>query len=482
MGDDRGIRLTPLVRTGRELTALAAPIAGVQFAQVALTTTDLAVMGLIGVQAIAAGGLAAILYNLMRTMCVGVVTAVGNLVAGAAAQGEARSGSDGPDAQAQTEVRQITRSAFLVATVAAVLLGAALIALGYLLPIFGLDKDVLAGARPMMITLAPGLVPMVWLNVLRQFSVGMRRPGPLLAVSIASIAVNAALDFALVYGVLGVPRLGLAGIGLATTLVQTLSVAVFYFMLRRDSRLAPLLSIDAWNADGRIARNILRLGVPISLTYGSEAGITSLAAVVMGAFGPTALAAHNVVTQLTRIAFQISIGLSHGSSILISRAIGKGDKGQAKQIAVAALLLGAITTVILGLLYLVAPTAVLRPFLDPTDSATIVVAKFFLLFAIIQQIVDFTQNIAVGLLRGIGNTTAGLRATSAGYWLVGLPTMMLLAFPAHLHGAGIWIGLSTGFAATAALLLRRFRKDLPQTAWPAPSPGSQPLEDYPLED
>lgn len=90
------------------------------------------------------------------------------------------------------------------------------------------------------------------------------------------------------------------------------------------------------------------------------------------------------------------------------------------------------------------------------------IAKFFLFFAIIQQIVDFTQNIAVGLLRGIGNTKAGLRATTVGYWLVGLPAMLLLAFPAQLHGAGVWIGLSTGFAATAALLLRRFRKDLPQ--------------------
>lgn len=205
MGENRWVRLAPLMRTGRQLTALAAPIAGVQFAQVALTTTDLAMMGLIGVQAIAAGGLAAILYNLMRTMCVGVVTAVGNLVATAAAQGEARSGSDRPDTKAHTEIRQINRSAFLVATLTAVLLGAALIALGYVLPVFGVDKDVLALARPMMIALAPGLVPMVWLNVLRQFSVGMRRPGPLLAVSIASIALNAALDLVFIYGLLGLP-------------------------------------------------------------------------------------------------------------------------------------------------------------------------------------------------------------------------------------------------------------------------------------
>jgi multidrug resistance protein, MATE family len=462
VSESRRLRLFQLANTSRELTALAAPIAGVQFTQVALTTTDLAVMGLIGVQAIAAGGLAAALYNLMRTMCVGVVTAVGNLVAGAAGRAEARSAGNGPDAQVGKEIREITRAAFLVATVAAVLLGAVLIGLGYVLPVFGVDEEVLALARPMMITLAPGLIPMVWLNVLRQLSVGMRRPGSLLAVSVGAIFVNAALDFVFIYGLLGSPKLGLAGIGLATTLVQVPTVVVFYALLRRDNQLAPLLSIDGWNADAQIARNILCLGFPISLTYGSEAGIKSLAAVLMGAFGPVALAAHNVVTQLTRIAYQFSIGLSHGSSILISGAVGKGDKGRAQQVATAALVLGGIITAGLGLLYLAAPTWVLRLFLNPTESSTVALAKVFLLFAIVQQVMEFAHNIAVGLLRGIGNTTAGLRATSIGYWAVGVPAMMLLAFPAHLRGPGVWVGLSIGLATAAALLQLRFRRDLPR--------------------
>jgi multidrug resistance protein, MATE family len=464
VGENHRLRLFQLAHTSRELTTLAAPIAGVQFTQVALTTTDLAVMGLIGVQAIAAGGLAAALYNLMRTMSVGVVTAVGNLVAGAAGRGETRSPGTGPDAQVGKEIRDITRAAFLVATVTAVLLGAVLIGLGYVLPVFGVDEAVLALARPMMMTLVPGLIPMVWLNVLRQLSVGMRRPGPLLAVSVGAILVNAALDFVFIYGLLGIPKLGLAGIGLATTLVQVPTVAAFYTLLRRDDQLGPLLSIDGWNADAEIARRIVRLGFPISLTYGSEAGITSLAAVVMGAFGPVALAAHNVVTQLTRVAFQVSVGLSQGSSILISHAIGKGDKGQAQHIASTALVLGGVTTATLGLLYVAAPNWVLRPFLDPVESSTIMLGKVFLLFAIVQQIVDFAQNIGVGLLRGIGNTTTSLRATSIGYWAVGLPAILLLAFPAHLEGAGVWIGLSIGFATTAVLLQLRFRRDLPRNS------------------
>ncbi|WP_454560701.1 MATE family efflux transporter [Mycobacterium haemophilum] len=457
-------RPVSLVRVGRQITALAAPIVGVQFAQVALTTTDLAMMGLIGVPAIAGGGLALALYDMMRTTCVGAVTAVGNLVASAASAGEARCGADGLDAPARAELHQITRSSFLVATAAAVLLGAALIALGYLLPLFGVDEDALALARPMMIAMAPGLVPMVWLNVLRQFAVGMRRPGSLLTISVFAVAVNAALDIAFIRGVAGFPKLGLVGIGLATTLVQTLMVVVFYSLLRRDDQLASLLAIDGWNAHTATARRLLGLGIPISLTYGSEAGFNSLAAVVVGVFGPVMLAAFNVVTHLTRIAFQISIGLSHASSILISRVLGQGNRERVQQIAAVALVLGAITTVIIGVLYVTAPTWVLRPFLGPAAApATMLLAKLFLLFAIAQQMVEFTQNIAIGLLRGMGNTTTGVRATTIGYWVIGLPMTLLLAFSAGLRGLGVWIGLSTGFAATTALLLRQFRRELART-------------------
>ncbi|EUA27877.1 matE family protein [Mycobacterium xenopi 4042] len=136
-----------------------------------------------------------------------------------------------------------------------------------------------------------------------------------------------------------------------------------------------------------------------------------------------------MVNQLTRIAFQVSIGLSHGSSILISRAIGRLDRQQAQQTANAALVLGWLTTATLAVVYVAVPNWVLRPFLDPTATATIVLAKVFLLFAIVQQVVDFTQNIAIGLLRGIGDTATGLRATTIGYWIAGVPAMLLLAFP-----------------------------------------------------
>lgn len=358
----------------------------------------------------------------------------------------------------------MVRASFLVATVVGVVCGGVLIALSYALAWFGQDSRVLELARPTMMAMAPGLIPMLWLNVLRQFAVGMRRPGSLLGITIASIAVNVALNGGFAYGWLSFPVLGLSGIGLATTIVQLLSFLAFLVILRRDEYLAPLLSIQGWKADAVIVRDILRLGIPISLTYGSEAGITSVATLLIGSFGPIALAAHNVVNQLAYIVYQVNIGLSHGSSILVSRIVGQGRPREAGQIARTALTLGAVAMAAVGLVYLTVPTWTIRLFLDQHADPTVEsLAKILLFFAIAHQFLKGAQNISVGLLRGLGNTKSGFRITLVGYWVIGTPTMLLFGYGLGLHAAGIWLGLCAGFGATAILLLRRFRKDLSMT-------------------
>ncbi|SFO50514.1 multidrug resistance protein, MATE family [Amycolatopsis rubida] len=456
----------------RPLIAVSMPIAGIQLAQVALTTTDLAMLGGMSVRAIAAGGLALTLYNQVRTMCVGTVTAVGNLVAGAAGRGETRAGDDRLDEQASTEVRDIVRASFLVATAVGVLAALVLIALGYVLAWFGQDAEVLALARPTMLALAPGLIPMLWLNVLRQFAVGMRRPGSLLGVTIVSVGVNILLDGGFGYGWFGFPELGAPGVGLATTIVQFLNCFAFLLILRRDEYLAPLLSVGFRRRELPMAREILRLGIPISLTYGSEAGITSVATVLMGSFGPATLAAQSVVNQLVYIVYQLNIGLSQGSSILISRAVSRHDRPEVSRIARQALSLSVSAMTVAGLAYLVVPGWVLGLFLEKHPPPEVLsLAHTLLFFGIAQQYLKGAQNVCVGLLRGLGNTKSGFRATLLGYWVIGIPVMVLCGFGLSLAGPGVWLGLCFGFGATAVLLLRKFSRELASTPALSAVPG-----------
>ncbi|MGC4989329.1 MATE family efflux transporter [Nocardia salmonicida] len=444
------------------LARLATPIALTQLAQIAVSTTNLALMGTLGVREVAAGGLALVLFNQIRTMCVGLITGTGNQIAGALGAAGKRGGS------ADAEVRAVVRAAFVIATLAGLLGGALLIGLGWVLPWLGQDAAVLELARPMMIALAPGLLPCLWFQVLRQYTVGMQRPQALLLVTLGSVALNLVLALAFIHGWAGIPAMGLTGVGIATSLVFLITFGVFWAMVRHDEQLGRTLPSTPWPVCWATVREELRLGTPIALTYGSEAGMFSVLALVMGSFGPAALAAHNVVYQIIYIVFQMAIGLSHGASILVSDAVSREEFTRARALAWLALRMAAVIAIVTGVVYVLAPDIILAPFLDTTDTDTIAIAHTLLLIGIVLQFFDAAQNIGTGLLRGLKETSAGFRLSLVGYWGVGLPSALLLAFPLHLGAAGVWWGLTAGLATTAVLMLRKYFALLDQVSMTPP--------------
>ncbi|MFI0259572.1 MATE family efflux transporter [Streptomyces sp. NPDC017056] len=463
------MQVTTLLRDSRALAALAVPLVLTQLAQVALTTTDTVMMGMLGTADLAAGGLAIVIFNQLRTMGVGLVTSVGNQVAAAAARAEDAArrpdadGGDGGSGDGGAEVRTIVRAALAVATLSGLLGAALMLLIGQVLGRLGQDADVVGRAQTMLLALAPGLLPCLWFQVVRQFTVGMRRPQALLRITIASVAVNACLNWALIHGTWGMPELGLPGVGVATTLVYCLSFLALYASAKRDRVLGPLLSLNIAKADRATARRLAGLGIPIAATYGSEAGFFSVTALMAGSFGSAALAAHTAVNQLVYIVFQVAVGLSHAASINVSRELALGRTDTALRIKNTALACAGAVMAVVATGYATLPRLVLSPFFDtsgPRDAEAVSIATHLLLVVMVLQFFDCAQNIGIGLLRGLDDTKSGFRITLVGYWAVGLPAAWLLGYAAGLHTLGIWLGLLTGLATTAVLLLRRYGTSL----------------------
>ncbi|MFF0445436.1 MATE family efflux transporter [Streptomyces sp. NPDC004609] len=481
--------VSAFVRDGRALAVLAVPLVLTQLAQVALTTTDTVMMGLLGARELAAGGLAVVVFNQLRTMGVGLMASAGNRIAAEAARAEraaapaagharpagedtpgARTGYAGTDTALPghggtdangAEVRAVVRASMAVATLAGVAGAALMILIGQALPLLGQDPAVVELTRSMLLALAPGLLPCLWFQALRQFSLGMRRPQALLRITLLSVAVNAGLNWVLVHGTWGVPRLGLTGIGAATSAVHLLSFLALVLLVKRDAGLAPLIALNPARADVATTRRLIALGVPTAATYGSEAGFFSVTALMAGSFGTAALAAHTAVNQLVYIVFQIGIGLSHAASINVSRELALGRTEHARRIRNAALALTAAVMTPVAALYLAVPRLILTPFLDPTAEAHAVAVHLLVVTAFLHY-ADCAQNIGVGLLRSLDHTRTGFRITLVGYWAIGLPAAWACAYPLGLRTLGIWLGLLTGLAATAVLLLRHYSRTLRQ--------------------
>lgn len=441
----------------RDVLSLALPIVGVQLAGVALTTTDVLMLQTLGVVAIGGGGLAMQFYNQLRTMCVGMVTAGGNVVAEAAAEWE----ETGTDTAAE-RIRTAVRSCIAVGTCSAIVGALLLLALASLVLLLPVNDDVAAVTFAMTVALAPGLFPMIWLNALRQFAVGMRKPGSLLIVTLLSIVVNAVLN-ALFLWLVHANDWGIAwgavGIGFSTTLVQVFTLAAFRWTLRRDGQLNQFLSIIPRRGDLESIRHIVKLGIPVAFTYGSEAALTTVAGIVMGLLSPMMLAAHTVVNQIAYIVYQVCIGFSHGGSILVSRA---RRQGRAAVIAVSrrvVIVVGFYLSLI-GAVWIVLGKYVLWPFLSHASADVVHIAVLLLCLAVIQQFAKGYQNVCVGLLRGLRDTRSGLTSTLWGYWCVGVPTLLVLGLLAGWEGYGVWCGLIVGFTTTAILLIVRYRKNV----------------------
>ncbi len=445
------------VTTVKEVSYLAWPLILVQLASVALTTTDLLMMGLIGPTAIAAGGMAVTLFGLLRTSSVGFVTPMGNLFAQTWAAG---------GISVRTRMASQVRLGLVLATVTGALMVTVMLIVFPYLRYLGQDPHLLDMGYSLLIFLAPSLIPLLWLQVLRNASVALKRPGPLMLITLTAVLVNIGLNLLFIFGVGSWPGMGLPGVGLATLFTQTFMAVGFYALIRRDKLLAPVLrlptprTVSLRSTKSRLfIRDTFKLGLPTGAASASDAGFVSVLTLVAGTLGAASLAAHTLAFQFVNIAFMISIGLSHAVSIHMSHALPQRDTARLRDLARTIIWMGIVGMGIVALLYVTIPDTLIGLFLDK-DSANVEVVRHIavplLALAALLQFADCQQNLAVGAMRGILKARDTFVLTVLGYWAIGVPVVLLFTYVFHMGVYGIWLGFFVGLAATSLLLWRRF--------------------------
>ncbi|WP_445116216.1 MATE family efflux transporter [Acinetobacter sp. WZC-1] len=430
---------------------LALPLILTNFAHVALTTIDILFMGALGVKQIAAGGLAIALFNQLRTTGTGLVTSVSNLVA------EANARKD------QAAIQALLVSGFFWATVAGVVFIVLIALLEQPLIWIGQDPEVAALTVHFLMIIAPGFLPCLWFQTLRHFTVGLKYPGPLLAITLISIGLTLALNYVLVFGKLGLPALGLTGIALTTAIVFFLSFFMFFAVVLLNHKLSAYFKLSELKLDKTAIASVWKLGLPIAGTYASEAGFFSVLTLLIGTLGVNALAAQTIINQIVYIVFMISAGISHSASILISEAYSIQDYRRARRLGYLGVMIGCISMLVMAIPYLTIPEHIISLFISADASSQQSMMSLMvsgLAIAALLQVFDATQNIGNGILRGIGDTVSPFKLSIIGYWLVGLPAAWLLGKVLAFGVYGIWFGLMAGLAFTGGLLLYSFHRRL----------------------
>ncbi|HEX7481133.1 MAG TPA: MATE family efflux transporter, partial [Polyangiales bacterium] len=295
----------------------------------------------------------------------------------------------------------------------------------------------------------------------RQYLQGRGMVAPAMWTIAFTNVLNIVVNWALVFGHLGLPALGLPGAGLASGLANLVMLLVL-----AGTVLGLGLHRDAWQPwsrasyDPRGVWRIMQLGLPIGLQFGLEIAAFSAAALMAGWLGQSAVAAHTICVNFAALTFMLPLGLSIGASTRVGNLIGEGDHAAARRAAMLAPKLSASVMTCCALLLSVLRQLIPRAY---TPDAH-VIALAALIFPIVAgfQIADGTQVVCTGVLRGIGRTRAPAISHFVGYYCLGLPAGYVLAFRMGLGVTGIWWGLLIGLTSVALLLFVWLRRALRQ--------------------
>jgi MATE family multidrug resistance protein len=289
----------------------------------------------------------------------------------------------------------------------------------------------------------------------------VNRPQPALWITLAAIPANALLAYLLIYGAFGLPKLGLFGAGLATTIVNFATfLAALWFVAQRKPFSDYRILTRLWRIDWTLMRQILVVGAPISIAILLEYGVFSSAGLLMGLIGTTALAAHQIALQVAAILFMVPLGIGMSATIRVGHAVGRNDAAGIRRAGYVAILLAAALSAILTLAVFFTRSAIVQLFLGATtaNGETGGLAALLLAVGATFFITDGLQGTAAGALRGLKDTRIPLLVAAISYWLIGFPAAYALSFFTPFGAIGVWIGLSIGTAVNATLLVLRFRQ------------------------
>jgi MATE family multidrug resistance protein len=322
----------------------------------------------------------------------------------------------------------------------------------------GQDPGLAAEAHRYTLVQIPSIPFFMAFVAVRQYLQGRGIMRPAMWVILFANVFNVVANWALIFGNLGMPAMGLYGAGIATALSRIVILVglvgfVWGFGLHRG----------AWVPWSRRALDraeivrILAFGIPVAAHMSLEVWAFSAGTLLAGRLGPVALAAHTIVLNMAALAFMLPLGISQGAVTRVGNLLGEGDLLGARRATWVAVALGA------GVMTLSAFAFVtlrhLLPRLYTPAQEVIAMAALVLPIAAVFQVFDGIQVVGCGVLRGMGRTRPAAWFNFVGYWVLGLPIAAWLGLSRGWGLEGIWWGLALGLATVAVSIViwLRFR-------------------------
>lgn len=427
---------------------LSGPIIFGELTQMALGIIDSIMVGKISYQQLAASALVNSVLNIPFVLGFGMTMAISQTVSMANGRRDS------------LRVSHYLYNGFWLCSISAIIIAVGLVLSKNVLYHLGQDVEVARLGAPYLQIMSWSIIPMMMFIVIKQFTDGLERTRTAMLLSLAALPINIFINWLLVYGNWGFPRLELSGAGYGTLITRILILIIFVAVLFVHPFFSRYIAVrkNQWKINGHTIKELLHIGIPASAQAAMESGAFAVSSIIIGTLGAVQLAAHQIALNCASFAFMVSWGLAQGGSIRVSNAWGRNNWKDIAIIGKSTLLSG-VAYGIIGVLFFVLFRNLL-PLIFNNDPDVMALAAVLMLYAAIFQISDATQAIAVGLLRGIKDVKVPTMYIAFAYWVIGIPVGCLMAFTFKMGAAGIWIGFVSGLTFSSLLLNKRFFKML----------------------
>jgi MATE family multidrug resistance protein len=441
------------------LTRLAIPVVLSELGWMAQSVVDTIMVGKLGPVAIGAVALGNALFYTPSLLGIGLLLGLDPLVA------QAYGRKDYDDCH-----RWLAQGIYLALAISPILMALVAIASLFFSRV-GITPEVATPAAQYLRLLDWSILPLLIYGAARRYLQGVGQVRVITVTYIGANLLNWGGNWALIYGHLGFPAMGVRGSALSTVAARILmAVSLMGFAWRYERKRGhPLFRHWAGPQIARI-RELCRLGLPAAGQIVLEVGAWNAATLSAGWLNPIALATHQIAINYASITYMIPLGISAATAVSVGHAIGAGDKARARRAGWLALGLGTAFMILAGIVFFIAP----RPLIElyTSDPRVLAVGPTLLWIAAAFQVFDGIQTISTGALRGLGETRAPMLANFIGYWILGLPLGLTLCFILKWGIYGMWIGLTLALIVISSLLLHRWRRDSARIAQTALEPSA----------
>lgn len=325
-------------------------------------------------------------------------------------------------------------------------------------------KEVVELAIPYLNYVALSLIPLIIFQALKQFSDGLSNTKyPMYATILANV-INIVLNYLLIFGSFGFPKLGIVGAAIGTLFSRIIMVYFLWMIFKSKDKFRPYITnFNFKKIEQKISAKLFNLGFPSALQMFFEVGIFTAAIWLSGVLGKNPQAANQIALNLSSMTFMVGIGLSVAAMVRVGNQKGLNDFISLRRIAFSIFFLTFIIEIIFASFFLIFRDWLPTLYIDgdtlvniDDNKEVVLIASKLLLVAAFFQIFDGLQVAILGALRGLQDVKIPAFITFISYWIVGFPISYYLGLYTSLESVGIWIGLFTGLFVASILLYIRF--------------------------